>query len=218
MAGKFNQKDVESLLVRCHRRCCICHRWCGSKIEIDHMAPGAEAGSNDIENAIAVCFECHAEIHSYNPQHPRGRRFRPSELMLHKQQWLEICSRRPEVFSEQLKPTDVGPLQSLIDELDFNAAVAEAYDFKDQGCPFLDDQFRRAIREGSISTLQDELKNSILQAYVAIGRANHHMAVVVPGSREYNDAGNKAMASISTAKPLIQKARTALLGFLSSEV
>jgi hypothetical protein len=31
-----------------------------------------------------VCFECHPEIHSYNDKHPRGRKFLPEELQLHK--------------------------------------------------------------------------------------------------------------------------------------
>ncbi len=80
MPSKFSQPDVDDLLVRCHRRCCVCHRYCGVKIEMDHIVPSAADGPSDVANAIPVCFECHAEIHSYNDQHPRGRKFRPDEL------------------------------------------------------------------------------------------------------------------------------------------
>ncbi|MFL5327559.1 MAG: HNH endonuclease [Gemmataceae bacterium] len=72
MANTFLQKDADKLLIQCHRRCCICHRFCGSKMELDHMLPKEQGGDNTIENAIALCFECHAEVHAYNDKHPRA--------------------------------------------------------------------------------------------------------------------------------------------------
>jgi hypothetical protein len=33
----FAQKDVNDLLTTCHRRCCICHRFCGVMIETDRI-------------------------------------------------------------------------------------------------------------------------------------------------------------------------------------
>ena len=205
MTGNFKQQDVDDLLVKCHRRCCICHRFCGVKIETDHMTPSAEGGSDDITNAIAVCFECHAEIHSYNDKHPRGRKFRPDELKKHKGQWLAICAERPEKLLGAARNADVGPLQALIDELEFNSVAAGQL-----RCPFLENEFRRAIREGAISTLKDELKNSILEAYALMGKANHSLSLG-PGS---NLAINK---SIEAAKPKVAGARQELLRFLRSE-
>ena len=217
MSGRFNQRDVDYLLVRCHRRCCICHRFCGVKVETDHIVPVAEGGPSNIDNAIAVCFECHAEIHSYNDQHPRGRKFRPEELRKHKEQWLSICSERPEVLLQVSWDSDVGPLQALIDELEFNSIVADSSGANDHGCAFLDDQFRRAIREGAVAMMAEDLKKAILEAYAAIGRANRHVAGVLTGSREYAEASNKAGDSIIKARPKINAARQKLLDFLSSE-
>src|SRR3982751_1782520 len=94
----FSQSEVNELLAACHRRCCICHRLCGVKIETDHIVPRSEGGDDSINNAIPVCFDCHAEIHSYNDQHPRGRKFRPEELRQHRDQWLKTCAERPEVM------------------------------------------------------------------------------------------------------------------------
>jgi len=88
--GKFKDEDVEKLLVACHRCCCVCHRFCGVKMEIDHITQQADEGPSTYENAIPVCLECHAEIHSYNPRHPRGRKFQPGELRAHRDQWLSI--------------------------------------------------------------------------------------------------------------------------------
>src|SRR4051794_29377874 len=97
MAGGFVRKDVAVLLAQCHRRCCICHRFCGVKIETDHIVPHADGGADTIDNAIPVCFECHAEIHSYNDKHPRGRKFTSEELRYHKEQWLKICATQPDI-------------------------------------------------------------------------------------------------------------------------
>jgi hypothetical protein len=172
MAGGFPKEQVAQLLVECHRRCCICHRFCGVKIEIDHIVPSSEEGPDTIDNAIPVCFECHAEIHSYNDKHPRGRKFRPEELNKHKEQWLEICRNRPDIFINAARNSDVGPLQAIIDELEFNSVVAQKHTANEQGCLFLEEQFHRAICEGVISTLNETLKQLILEAYQAIGKAN----------------------------------------------
>src|ERR1039458_8758680 len=200
MPDKFKPQDVADLLAKCHRRCCICHRFCGVKMETDHMVPSKDEGSSSIDNAIPVCFECHAEIHSYNDEHPRGRKFHPEELRKHKEQWLRICLERPETLIEASWDADVGPLQALIDELEFNAAVAG-----DFGCLFLDNEFRRAIREGAIASVDERLNSAILAAYVAIGKANRCLSTMTP---MFNSEINK---SIQAAKPEIEKARRALL-------
>ncbi|MBI4479275.1 MAG: HNH endonuclease, partial [Acidobacteria bacterium] len=171
----FPSNEVDGLLVACHRHCCICHRFCGVKMEMDHIVPSGNDGTDAIENAIPVCFECHAEIHSYNDKHPRGRKFHPEELRKHKEQWLQICKDRPEILITATRNADVGPLQALIDELDFNSTVAQYSSERDQGCLFYHDQFKRAIAEGAIAVLNEELKKTILEAYVAIGRANEHI-------------------------------------------
>jgi hypothetical protein len=96
-------------------------------METDHIIPKEDGGSDDIDNAIPVCFECHAEIHSYNDKHPRGRKFSPEELRRHKEQWLTICKERQEVLVSASRAADVGPLQALIDELELNAKIAAKY-------------------------------------------------------------------------------------------
>src|SRR2546425_8278060 len=119
----FPEKDATALLAACHRRCCICHRYCGVKMELDHIIPKAEGGPDTIDNAIPVCFECHAEIHAYNDRHPRGRKYRSEELRQHKKQWLALCKSSVSVLASIPPRTDVGPLQALIDELEFNQAI-----------------------------------------------------------------------------------------------
>jgi hypothetical protein len=170
----FDRDEVAELLAKCHRRCCICHRYCGVKIETDHMNPQAEGGDDSIENAIPVCFDCHAEIHSYNDNHPRGRKFTPLELTRHKEQWLQLCQDHPDkvLLQARAEDTEVGPLQALVDEIDYNLEVAELTAHGWLGCPFRSQQFDRAIHTGSISLLAPDLKTAIIKAYAAVGKAN----------------------------------------------
>ena len=221
--SSFRREEVDWLLVSCYRRCCICHRFCGVKIETDHIVPQADGGTNEIENAIAVCFECHAEIHGYNDRHPRGRKFRPEELKRHKEQWLSICANNREIFRSAHRDTGVGPLQALVDELEFNSALAvnaTQPEPEPLGCLFLDDQFRRAIHEGGIAMLQEPLKQAILDAYAAIGKANQHILAFMPHpvhGDPWAGTRNRAQRSVATAKEPIEAARKQLLEFLGSE-
>ena len=219
MAG-FKQEDADKLMVACHRRCCVCHRFCGVKMEIDHIIQSADDGTDEISNGIPVCFECHAEIHSYNDRHPRGRKFHPEELRRHKEQWLKICESKPEILHLGAVTSGVGPLQSLIDELEFNNAVAQHISRELQGCLFMDDQFKKAIERGAVAILKDELKHSLIEAYRAVGRANQHITAIMHhpvGSEGWATAVNRASDSIHQAAAPLVVARNALFEFLRSE-
>ncbi|MBN2287248.1 MAG: HNH endonuclease [Tissierellales bacterium] len=190
-------------------------------METDHIVPTSEEGTDDIENAIPVCFECHAEIHSYNNDHPRGRKFTSEELKQHKQQWLDACKEQPEILLKVFRQSDVGPLQALLDELEFNMSVSNKKDIKEMGCFFLSDQFKKAIQVGSIAILKDELKHSIMAAYVSMGEANHYLAAAQNQGYESGNAWakniNRAQELIIKSDPLIKEAIENLLKFLSSE-
>jgi hypothetical protein len=218
----FPREEVDRLLVKCHRRCCICHRYCGTKIETDHIDLRALSKDDSIENAIPVCFECHAEIHSYNDKHPRGRKFRPEELRLHRDQWLKICADKPEAMLSAAWDGDVGPLQALMDELDFNKMVAQCSSTPEErrGALFENAQFLRAIQEGIVAILQEELKKSILAAYVSMSRANQHILAEVnhdERTRQWGAPAMNARAAITEAGPLIEAAYKELGRYLASE-
>ena len=42
-----------------------------------------------MDNAIVLCFECHTSAGHYNPKHPMGTKFSPSELRKHRDTWFE---------------------------------------------------------------------------------------------------------------------------------
>ncbi len=214
MASGFNRDDVAVLLAKCHRRCCICHRFCGIKMETDHIVPRSEGGDDSIDNAAPVCFECHAEIHSYNIEHPRGRRFTAKELRAHRDQWIDVCARRPEALVAAGRSTEVGPIQALVDELEFNAVVAEQQNDSEAGCLFMDDHFRRAIASGVLSIMQEELKQALLLAYALIGKANQCFSAAhgAPhGTTLWNPT--PAYEAARAALPRIEAAKEMLLGY-----
>src|SRR6266704_1030414 len=74
---EFTREVAERVLIRCRRHCCVCGKFCGTKIDLHHI----DSHSDDSEeNVLPVCFDCHAEINHYNDAHPRGRKFQPGEL------------------------------------------------------------------------------------------------------------------------------------------
>jgi hypothetical protein len=189
-------------------------------METDHIVPKEEGGPDDIDNAIPVCFECHAEIHGYNDKHPRGRKFLPEELRRHKEQWLEICAEHPEALVSASRAADVGPLQALIDELALNAKVAAMPGSTEQGARFHDGQLRRAVGLGSIAILRDEIREAVLDAYVAMDAANQIVDGAwrhPKGSDPWANGVNEATKRIKEAQPKIAKAQAELLKFLAAE-
>ncbi len=159
----FNQEEASKLLAQCHRRCCICHKFCGVKMELHHIKHHSKGGSDEIKNAIPVCFECHAEINHYNDQHPRGRKFSHEELLLHKKQWLEICSNHPESLINAPRETDVGPLEGMLLELEYNLSmvneITNGMPWQDKiGFSLNNDQYSREVETGSLLLLPDRLR------------------------------------------------------------
>lgn len=85
----FSAKVKEEAFVACGRCCCICHKFCGLKMEVHHIEQRADEGSDTFENAIPLCFDCHADMGGVNPHHPKGNSYTPSELIRHRDAWYE---------------------------------------------------------------------------------------------------------------------------------
>ncbi len=86
----FSRETVEDALVACGRLCCICHKFCGVRIEMHHISPQHKGGDDSPENCIPLCLDCHAEVEHYNTNHPRGRKFTPGELTKHRDKWFAM--------------------------------------------------------------------------------------------------------------------------------
>lgn len=76
----FKAGVKEKALIACKRYCVLCEMQKGKKIECHHIMPKAKGGDNSFDNCIPLCFDCHEEVGSYNPEHPKGNKYRCKEL------------------------------------------------------------------------------------------------------------------------------------------
>jgi len=83
----FPNSVQEKALIACARCCCVCHKFCGTKIEIHHIELHSEGGKDTLDNAIALCFDCHADMRSYDSKHPKGTKYSANELIRHRDNW-----------------------------------------------------------------------------------------------------------------------------------
>lgn len=58
-------------------------------MEIHHIKARADGGEDTFENAIPLCFDCHAIVRQYDPKHPKGIKFTESELKMHRDKWYQ---------------------------------------------------------------------------------------------------------------------------------
>lgn len=89
----FGQDVRTKVLLWCDRHCCLCKKPCGMNIEVHHIVPENEGGSDDIDNAIPLCFDCHSEVLCYNVKHPKGTKYKPDELKTRREQVYEAFTR-----------------------------------------------------------------------------------------------------------------------------
>lgn len=219
MQDGFDRKAVAGLLVSGHRRCCICHRFCGTKMETDHIVPAADSNDHSIDNAIPVCFDCHAEIHAYNPRHPRGRKFTAEELRGHKDNWLRICANQPEALLLASREVDSGPINGMLDELEHNLVLVNTLSGSTVGFLLREEQLVRAIREGVMSILSDQLRQSIWTAYGAVSRLNGAFVRLQHLSSPHNlDAQREVIFKAKDEVPFIEAARDQLRKFLTEDI
>jgi len=89
----FSRSVRDQILVDTARHCCVCHRYKGVKVEVHHIQQEADGGENTYENAISLCFDCHADAGHYNTRHPKGTKYSPKELKKSKENWLDLVER-----------------------------------------------------------------------------------------------------------------------------
>ncbi len=99
-------------LVDCGRHCCICHRFCGTKIEIHHIKLATEGGADTLENAIPLCFDCHADMRSYDSKHPKGTKYTENELKRHRDNWF----KKVEGISGLARPEEAAATDNMVYE------------------------------------------------------------------------------------------------------
>ncbi|MCF6296155.1 MAG: HNH endonuclease [Flavobacteriaceae bacterium] len=85
----FSKKIIEDALISSGRHCCLCHKFCGTKIELHHIEQRKNGGEDSFDNCLPLCFDCHADVMQYNPDHPKGKKYSISELKKHRDNWFK---------------------------------------------------------------------------------------------------------------------------------
>ncbi|MBR6862289.1 MAG: HNH endonuclease [Acidaminococcaceae bacterium] len=88
----FPKEVSDEALVRCGRCCCICHLFCGTKIESHHIKQKVYGGEDTLDNCIPLCLNCHADMGKADPKHPKGKHYTEEELRGHRDQWYKIVA------------------------------------------------------------------------------------------------------------------------------
>lgn len=105
----FDQATRNRTLLWCDRHCCLCKKACGVNIVVHHIIPESENGTDDIDNAIPLCFECHSIVHNYNISQPLGTKYKPDELKVRRNQIYEEYTRH------LIPPVSYGVFQRIKD-------------------------------------------------------------------------------------------------------
>ena len=88
----FPEKVQIDALVACGRCCCICHKFCGTKIALHHIKQKAHGGEDTFDNCIPLCLDCHEDMGKADPQHSTGKHYSEKELRMHRDNWYKRYS------------------------------------------------------------------------------------------------------------------------------
>jgi hypothetical protein len=133
----FTKKVKDEVLVASGRHCCICHKFCGTKIEVHHIDLESKKGKNESDNAIALCFDCHADMMSYDKAHPKGSKYSKIELKKHRNNWFKKveCGAGLNTTNEN-RELDVKLIKIILDYLPYDSSainLIKNYDFGSRG-------------------------------------------------------------------------------------
>ena len=170
----FPPKIREDAFVACGRHCCLCHRFCGLKIEIHHIIEKFEGGGDSYDNAIPLCFDCHSDMRTYDNKHPKGSKYTQDELRRHRDIWYEKIQSTPiraygdigrnadrELFARITETLPYQPTMYFIETFSFGGSFYKAtldpiYEFyayrNDPNMEFLDSDVE-SLRKNLIKTI-----------------------------------------------------------------
>ena len=98
----FPQFVSDAALSACGRCCCICHKFCGTKMELHHIKQVAYGGEDTFENCIPLCFDCHADMGKADPYHNKGKKYSEKELLTHRDNWYNVIKEGKKIPESNL--------------------------------------------------------------------------------------------------------------------
>ena len=92
------QDAVDILLSECNRHCCLCRRFKPLHLQVHHIEPLAEGGTNNPDNLIALCLNCHSSVHS---KLSMAKNFSYEELKMSRDKTIELVKSGKLVENEE---------------------------------------------------------------------------------------------------------------------
>ncbi|MBE0583889.1 MAG: HNH endonuclease [Desulfofustis sp.] len=133
----FPPQIKEDALVASGRHCCICHKFCGTKVEVHHIVPRGDGGEDSFENAVPLCFDCHADMRSYDHNHPKGCKYTIKELKRHRDNWYQkVAGNVGTANREEVVETDKKVYRTLLRFLPWNGTIQFLRDNNFAGASF----------------------------------------------------------------------------------
>ena len=123
---KFAPKVRQKCLLWCARHCCLCGKNCRLDIEIHHLEDALPVGKlNGIDNAIPVCYQCHADLERSKANSPRGSKYIIEELKARREQIYEEHTRHlvPVLYYGPTKDLPFPQVQFFIQNTDGSRPV-----------------------------------------------------------------------------------------------
>lgn len=172
----FSPKVKDDALFDCGRHCCLCHKFCGIKIEIHHIQPKASGGPNTYSNAIPLCFDCHADMRTYDFAHPKGTKYSEAELVRHRDAWYAKVKNTGGILEVSTIPADKVVFAELIRVLPWNTGLSFMSAKKISGVPIEIESFEKL---SDFQTLCEEPQFEFLDADLEGLKAVLYQAVTV---------------------------------------
>jgi hypothetical protein len=69
-------------------------------MELHHIDAAGDEGLDTFENCLPLCFDCHADVKTYNPRHPKGRKYTTTELRQHRDRWYNRVKNSGGTFAQ----------------------------------------------------------------------------------------------------------------------
>ena len=149
----FSENVQAEALVACGRCCCICHKFCSTKITLHHIRQKVYGGDDSFDNCIPLCLDCHEDMGKADPNHSIGKHYSEKELRMHRDAWYRRCADSQVGTSGPICEDD----NKLFEKINrcFSGSVGETLRYEDLRWSHADGSFRELFE------LEYELLNPI---------------------------------------------------------
>ncbi|MEE3808578.1 HNH endonuclease [Lysinibacillus fusiformis] len=110
----FSEEVCSEVLAKCARVCCICREFKPLHVQVHHIREKAEGGTDDLDNAIPLCIECHASVHTKSKM---TKNFTKRELKKTRETVYEMVSMGRIPKSKSIERSEIESLSALFSEM-----------------------------------------------------------------------------------------------------